>query len=81
MKGHKADFARFTRDLKYAEYLEKVNERGCSYQDDFLPEDYDPTGLVKIEAHVGRKLKDPTILSKRKTQTEENTILNVMKKF
>lgn len=77
MHGHKAEFARLTRDLKYAEYLEKVNERGCSFQDDFAPEDYDPTAIVKIDATVTRKLRDPTNLPKRKTLIEENTILNV----
>lgn len=77
MHGHKAEFARFSRDVKYAEYLEKVNERGCAFQDDFAPDDYDPTGVVKIDANVTRKLKDPTNIPKRKTLIEENTILNV----
>lgn len=65
------------RDTKYTTYLSKVNERGCMYQDDFAPEDYDPTSAVKLDANVARRLKDPTNIPQRKALIEENVILSV----
>lgn len=68
-------YARNVRNEKYLEYLNQVNRRGCSFQDDFEPEDYNPIDIVQIDANLGKRLKDPTNLPLRKTHLEDHTII------
>ena len=68
-------YARNVRNEKYLEYLNRVNRHGCSFQDDFEPEDYNPIDIVQIDANLGKRLKDPTTLPLRKTHLEDNTII------
>ena len=67
--------ARDVRNEKYLEYLNQVNRYGCSVQDDFEPESYNPIDIVQIDANLGKRLKDPTNLPFRKTHLEDNTII------
>jgi hypothetical protein len=74
-----ADTARNIRDLKYLQYLDRVNNFGCSFRDDFESKEYDPIGgLISLEVNMGKQFKDPTNLPQRKYQKEENTLLKCM---
>lgn len=74
MNCYKAEYARNSRNHKYGEYISHVNKYGGAYQDDFEPNDYDPTGVVKLDVNLPTRLKDPTTLPQRKNYNEINTI-------
>lgn len=71
--GPSADYARYTRDMKYLEYLRVTNKRGGVFQDDFEPDEYNPIDQVDTTIQTG-KLKDPTRLGKEKYYEEEALI-------
>ena len=68
-------YARDLRNEKYLEYLNQVNRYGCSVQDDYEPENYNPIDIVQLDANLGHRLKDPTNLTLRKTHLEDKTII------
>lgn len=74
MNSPHAQYARATRNLRYLEYLQQVNKKGYVFQDDFQPEEYDPTNIIPLDACLPNKLKDPTSVSQRKNFNEEKTI-------
>lgn len=75
MHCYKADYAKWSRDTKYVEYLSRVNQQGGVFQEDFDEAEYDPTNLVRVDAPVHKRLKDPTRVGERKTFVEDNTLL------
>ncbi|CAF0823854.1 unnamed protein product [Brachionus calyciflorus] len=83
MNSSNALYARSLRNIRYMEFLNQVNEKGCVYRDDFQPEEYDPTNLVPLGAHFVKPLKDPTSVRQRKNYDEEKLIYKCItgKKF
>ena len=68
-------YARNMRNEKYLEYLNQVNKHGAAYQDDFEPEYYNPIDIVQLDAHLPKRLRDPTNLPIRKTHIEDHIVI------
>lgn len=83
MNSSNAKFARSLRDMRYAEYLNHTNQKGCVFRDDYQSEEYDPVNLMPLEASFVMPLKDPTSIRFRKDNDEQKLIYKCLtgKKF